>query len=50
MKKYESYVRTQPNGMVFKTMVMAENTQAAYFLLQSLYGKDNVIHLPQEVQ
>lgn len=50
MKKYESYIRTPANGAIFKTMVMAENSQAAYLLLQSLYGKDNVIHLPQEVQ
>lgn len=49
MKQYEAYVRTQDSGYIVKTLVMAEDSQAAYFLLQSQYGSNNVVHLPQEV-
>lgn len=47
MKTFEAYVRA--NGYVVKTRIVAENSQAAYFLLQGQYGADNVIHLPCEV-
>ena len=50
MKSFEAYVRIQTSGFVIKTMVMAENSQAAYFLLQGQYGSNNVVHLPQEVR
>jgi hypothetical protein len=49
MRQFEAYVRIQENGYVVKTVVMAENNQAAYFLLQGQYGQNNVVHLPQEV-
>ena len=49
MNTYEAYVRIQPNGWVVKTRVVAENSQAAYFLLQGQYGENNVVHLPQAV-
>lgn len=47
MKTFEAYVRA--GGFVVKTIVMADNSQAAYFLLQGQYGADNIVHLPMEV-
>lgn len=47
MKTYEAYVRA--NGCVVKTRVIADNSQAAYFLLIGQYGQTNVVHLPIEV-
>ena len=46
MNTYEAYVRTQPSNMVVKTQVQADSNQAALFLLQGMYGADNVVHLP----
>ena len=47
MKTFEAYVRA--GGYVVKTLVMADNSQAAYFLLQGQYGLNNIVHLPTEV-
>lgn len=47
MKTFEAYVRA--GGFVVKTIVMADNSQAAYFLLQGQYGMSNIVHLPMEV-
>jgi len=47
MKTFEAYVRA--GGFVVKTLVMADNSQAAYFLLQGQYGLNNIVHLPTEV-
>lgn len=47
MKTYEAYVRA--GGFVVKAIVVADNSQAAYFLLQGQYGKENIVHLPTEV-
>ena len=44
MKPYEAYVRV--NGLVVKTRIYAENSQAAHFLLIGQYGKANIVHLP----
>jgi len=49
MKTYEAYVRTMPDGIIVRTIIHAENSQAAYFLLQGQYGQNNVVHLPREV-
>lgn len=49
MKTFEAYVRIQPHGWVVKTQIVADNSQAAYFLLQGQYGVDNVVHLPVEI-
>ena len=49
MKTYEAYVRTMPDGIIVRTIIHAENSQAAYFLLQGQYGSNNVVHLPREV-
>jgi len=49
MKTFEAYVRIQSSGYIVKTVVQAENSQAAYFLLQGQYGQNNVVHLPREV-
>lgn len=50
MKTFEAYVRTMPSGQVIKARVMAENDQAAFFLLQGQYGQNNVVHFPNEVE
>jgi hypothetical protein len=47
MKTYSAYVRA--GGFVVQTVVVADNAQAAYFLLQGQYGLDNIVHLPTEV-
>lgn len=47
MKTFEAYVRA--GGFVVKTIVMADNSQDAYFLLQGQYGLNNIVHLPTEV-
>jgi len=44
MKPFDAYVRV--NGLVVKTRVYAENSQAAYFLLIGQYGQTNIVHLP----
>ena len=49
MNTYEAYVKVEHNNMVIKTLIRAENSQQAYFLLQGQYGQSNVVHLPQEV-
>jgi len=49
MKTFEAYVRIQSSGYIVKTVVQAENSQAAYYLLQGQYGQNNVVHLPREV-
>ena len=49
MKTYEAYVRIESNGYVIKTLVKAENSQAAYCLLQGKYGSNNVVYFPTEV-
>lgn len=49
MNPYEAYVRITCNGMVVKTQVLADNPQAAYFLLQGQYGENNIVHLPTQV-
>jgi hypothetical protein len=48
MTTYEAYVRAG-GGYVVKAVVVAENAQAAYFLLQGQYGADNIVILPTEV-
>jgi len=50
MKKFEAYVRINSSGLIIKTLVEAENSQAAFYLLQGQYGTNNVVHLPQEVR
>lgn len=50
MNTYEASVRIESSGMVIKTQINAETSQQAYFLLQGLYGQDNVIFLPTEVR
>ena len=47
MKTFEAYVRA--GGFVVKTVIVADDSQAAYFLLQGQYGKENIVHLPTEV-
>ncbi len=47
MKTFEAYVRA--GGFVVKTVVVADNSQAAYFLLQGQYGLNNIVHLPIEI-
>jgi hypothetical protein len=47
MKTFEAYVRA--NGHVVKTRIVADNSQAAYFLLIGQYGQTNIVHLPIEV-
>ena len=47
MSTYEAFVRA--GVFIVKEMVVAENSQDAYFLLQGQYGKDNVVHLPTQV-
>ena len=49
MNTYEAYVRVELNNMVIKTMIRAENSQQAYFLLQGQYGQNNVVHMPREI-
>jgi hypothetical protein len=49
MKTFEAYVRIQSSGYIVKAIIQAENSQAAYFLLQGQYGQNNVVHLPHEV-
>ena len=49
MKTFEAHVRIQSSGYIVNTVVQAENSQAAYFLLQGQYGQNNVVHLPREV-
>lgn len=46
MNTFEAYIRA--GDIVVKTVVFAENSQAAYFLLQGQYGIDNIVHLPTE--
>ena len=50
MKSFEAYVRINSSGLIIKTVVMAESSQAAFYLLQGQYGSNNVVHLPQEIQ
>lgn len=50
MNTYEASVRIESSGMVINTLINAENSQQAYFLLQGLYGQDNVVFLPVEVR
>jgi len=50
MNTYEAYVRISCNGLIIKTLVMAENSQQAYYLLQGQYGEHNIIHSPMEVK
>lgn len=47
MKTFEAYVRA--GGVVVKTLIIAGDSQAAYFLLQGQYGNENIVHLPTEV-
>ena len=49
MKNFEAYVRIESNGFVVRTVIAADNSQAAYFLLQGQYGANNVVHLPMEI-
>jgi hypothetical protein len=49
MRTFEAYVRIQDTAYIIKTTIRADNSQAAYFLLQGQYGKDNVVHFPREV-
>ncbi len=49
MNTYEAYVRVMPSNMVVKTQVRADSNQSALFLLQGMYGVDNVVHLPMIV-
>lgn len=48
MNTYRAYVRV-PFGdstTVVETAVQAQNTNAATFLLQGMYGRDNVMSIP----
>jgi hypothetical protein len=47
MKTFQAYVWA--GGYVVKTLVFADSSQSAYFLLQGQYGADNIVHLPTEV-
>jgi hypothetical protein len=47
MKTFEAYVRA--NGYIVKTRIVADNSQDAYFLLQGLFGAENIVHLPAEI-
>lgn len=47
MKTFEAYVRA--GGIVVKALIVASNSQDAYFLLQGQYGKDNIVHFSTEV-
>jgi hypothetical protein len=49
MNTYEAYVRVMPSNMIVKTQVRADSNQSALFLLQGMYGSDNVVHLPMIV-
>ena len=49
MNTYEAYVRVMPSNMVVKTQVRADSNQSALFLLQGMYGANNVVHLPTMV-
>jgi hypothetical protein len=52
MNTYVAYVRvTTASGStaVVKTMVQAENTMEANWLLEGQYGVGNVVHQPQQV-
>lgn len=50
MNTYRAYVRV-PFGdstTVVETAVCADNTNAAIFLLQGMYGRDNVMGIPTQ--
>jgi hypothetical protein len=49
MNTYEAYVRVMPSNMVVKTQVRTDSNQSALFLLQGMYGANNVVHLPTMV-
>ncbi|MBU3613304.1 hypothetical protein ICN46_00140 [Polynucleobacter sp. Latsch14-2] len=49
MRTFEAYVRIESSGYIVKTVIKAENSQAAYFLLQGQYGQNNVVHSPREI-
>lgn len=51
MNTYSAYVRV-PFGdstTVVETAVQAQNTNAAMFLLNGMYGRDNLMSIPQQV-
>jgi hypothetical protein len=51
MNTYRAYVRV-PFGdstTVVETAVQASNTNAAMFLLQAQYGKENLTSIPQQI-
>lgn len=47
MHTYSAYVRA--NGYVVQTQIRASNINDAIFLLKGMYGHDNLVHLPQQV-
>ena len=49
MRTFEAYVRIESSGYIVKAVIKAENSQAAYFLLQGQYGQNNVVHSPREI-
>ena len=49
MNTYEAYVRIQFNNQVIKTILLAENSQQAIFLLQAQYGTTNIVRLPRQL-
>jgi hypothetical protein len=49
MRTFEAYVRIESSGYIVKAVIKAENSQAAYFLLQGQYGQNNVVHSQREI-
>lgn len=47
MHTYTAYVKA--NGLVTQTQVRANNMLDAINLLKGMYGSDNLVHLPQQI-
>lgn len=47
MNTYSAYVRA--NGFVVQTQIRAGNVHDAIALLKGMYGNDNLVHLPMQV-
>jgi len=47
MYTYTAYVRS--NGLVMQTQICAQNINDAIALLKGMYGSDNLVHLPQQI-
>ena len=46
MKRYKAIVKA--SGLWVETIVFAQNTAQAYALFKSIYGANNVPHMPTE--